>query len=85
MRARADVNDSRIIGPNGQGPEQQLAVATRQEELLVADIVPQTFNSVRRHLQRGGSRAIFKQLAREMLTIVDEAEAALDERATARL
>ena len=28
----ADVNDSRIIGPDGQGPEQQLALATIELE-----------------------------------------------------
>ncbi len=32
------VNNSRIIGPDGQGPEPKLAYATRHEQLLVADI-----------------------------------------------
>ena len=51
------MNDSRIIGPNGQGPEQQLARATNKEELLVADIKPQTANGIKRQLARDGSRA----------------------------
>ncbi len=32
------VNDSRIIAPNGQGPESRLARATHKEQVLVADI-----------------------------------------------
>ena len=32
------VNNSRILGPSGQGPEPKLAYATRKEQLLVADI-----------------------------------------------
>ena len=68
------MNDSRIIGPNAQGPEEQLAVASRKEELIVADIVPQTVSSVRRQLARDGSRAIFKQLAEEMRKAALEAD-----------
>lgn len=33
------VNNSRIIGPDNQGPEPVLARATRKEQLLVADVV----------------------------------------------
>ena len=77
------MNDSRIIGPKGQGPEDQLAVATTKEELLVADIVPQTVNGVRRQLARDGSRAIFKQLAEEMTKVALEVE--IEQKATARL
>lgn len=80
----ADVNDSRIIGPDGQGPEQQLALATNKEELLVADIVPQDANGVKRQLARDGSRAIFKELAEEMAKAALEAEAE-EEKAAARL
>ena len=80
----ADVNDSRIIGPDGQGPEQQLALATNKEELLVADIVPQAANGVKRQLARDGSRAIFKELAEEMAKAALEAEAE-EEKAAARL
>ena len=78
----ADVNDSRIIGPDGQGPEQQLALATNKEELLVADIVPQAANGVKRQLARDGSRAIFKELAEEMAKAALEAEG---EKTAARL
>ena len=79
----ADVNDSRIIGPDGQGPEQQLAVASNKEELLVADIVPQAASGVKRQLARDGSRAIFKELAKEMAKAALEAEAEV--KAAARL
>ena len=77
------MNDSRIIGPNGQGPEQQLARATNKEELLVADIKPQTANGIKRQLARDGSRAIFRELAEEMTKAALEAEA--EENATACL
>lgn len=60
-------------------------MATRTEELLVADIAPKTTNGVKRQLARDGSRAIFKELAEEMTKAVLEADAETHEQAAARL
>ena len=63
---REYVNNSRIVLPDGQGPERTLARATRHEQLLVADVP----------LDRGGNRAaaaarrtpwLFRELAAEMV------------------
>ena len=60
------VNNSRIVEPNGQGPENKLAHATRKEQLLVADI----------EYERDGNRVLqaaackpwrFKEMGNEMI------------------
>ena len=63
---REYVNNSRIIAPNGQGPEEALARATRKEQLLVADI---EFNS-NGNSPAGAARKnpwLFRELGKEMI------------------
>jgi predicted amidohydrolase len=59
------VNNSRIIGPNSQGPEEALAKATRKEQMLVADIEfdPRS-NGVRSTILR--EPWLFNELAEEI-------------------
>jgi hypothetical protein len=59
------VNNSRIITPNSQGPEEALAKATREEQMLVADIEfnPRS-NGVRSTIQR--EPWLFNELAEEI-------------------
>ncbi len=60
------VNDSRILMPNTQGPEQNLARARRKEQLLVADVpLDVSYNKA-----TDAARArpwLFRELAQEML------------------
>ena len=60
------VNNSRIIEPNGQGPENKLAYATRKEQLLVADIEYEREDN--RVLQAAARTPwLFKELGAEMV------------------
>ena len=60
------VNNSRIVEPNGQGPEHKLAYATRKEQLLVADIEYEREDN--RVLQAAARTPwLFKELAAEMV------------------
>ena len=60
------VNNSRIVEPNGQGPEHKLAYATRKEQLLVADIEYEREDN--RVLQAAARTPwLFKELATEMV------------------
>jgi predicted amidohydrolase len=70
---REYVNNSRIVLPDGQGPERTLARATRREQLLVADVP----------LDRGRNRAaaaarrtpwLFRELAAEMVRAAGETD-----------
>jgi predicted amidohydrolase len=59
------VNNSRIIVPNCQGPEETLAKATRKEQLLVGDIeFNPASNGVRSAIQR--DPWLFSELAEEI-------------------
>ena len=60
------VNNSRIVEPNGQGPENKLAYATRKEQLLVADI---EYDLEGNEVLRSVARApwLFKELGTEMV------------------
>ena len=60
------VNNSRIVEPNGQGPEHKLAYATRKEQLLVADIEYEREDN--RVLQAAARTPwLFKELGAEMV------------------
>ena len=60
------VNNSRIVEPNGQGPEHKLAYATRKEQLLVADIEYEREDN--RVLQAAARTPwMFKELGAEMV------------------
>ena len=60
------VNNSRIVEPNGQGPEHKLAHATRKEQLLVADIEYEREDN--RVLQAAARTPwLFKELGAEMV------------------
>ena len=60
------VNNSRIVAPNSQGPEEQLARATRKEQLLVADIAYDLEeNRVRQAARR--TPWLFRELGEEMV------------------
>ena len=58
------VNNSRIIGPNGQGPEPVLARATRREQLLVADLTYDLDNHLARRVEQ--KKWLYRELAQEM-------------------
>ena len=58
------VNNSRIIGPNGQGPEQVLARAVRKEQVLVADITYDLENQLVQRFKR--NKWLYRELAAEM-------------------
>lgn len=62
------VNNSRIISPNGQGPEPRLAYATHKEQLLAADIEfdPEA-NPVAR--QARSKSWLFRELGEQMLKV----------------
>ncbi len=62
------VNDSRIIAPYGQGPEPQLARATRKEQLLVAEI---EFDENRNPVadQAKSTRWLFKEMGETMVRL----------------
>ena len=64
------VNDSRIIAPYGQGPEPQLARATRKEQLLVADI---EFDENRNPIahQAKSTPWLFKEMGETMVRLAD--------------
>ena len=62
------VNNSRIIGPDGQGPEPTLAGATKKEQLIFADIEFQIGqNRVNEMAARNPWR--FRELGREMMQL----------------
>ncbi len=60
------VNNSRIIAPNSQGPEEKLAYATRKEQLLVAEI---EYDLQQNGVLQEAERVpwIFEQLGAEMI------------------
>ena len=58
------VNNSRIIGPSGQGPEPVLARATRREQLLVADLTYDLDNHLARRVEQ--KKWLYRELAQEM-------------------
>ena len=59
------VNNSRIIGPDGQGPEPKLAYATRHEQLLVADIACDSGSNKARAVARR-TPWLFAELGKEL-------------------
>jgi predicted amidohydrolase len=59
------VNNSRIIGPHGQGPEPVLARATRKEQLLVADVSYDRENHLVQRFKK--SKWLYRELAAEMM------------------
>ena len=60
------VNNSRIVEPNGQGPENKLAYATRKEQLMVADIEYERDGN--RVLQAAACKPwLFKEMGNEMI------------------
>ena len=60
------VNDSRILMPNTQGPEQNLVRARRKEQLLVADVPLDALHNKAKDAAR--SRPwLFRELGQEML------------------
>jgi predicted amidohydrolase len=63
---REYVNNSRILKPDGQGPEPVLARATRYEQLLVADV---EVNPAKNSAAAAAARVpwLFEGLAQEML------------------
>jgi omega-amidase len=64
------VNNSRIIVPNSQGPEETLAKATRKEQLLVGDIeFKPASNVVRSTIHR--DPWLFNELADEIRKVTD--------------
>ncbi len=60
------VNNSRIVAPNSQGPEEQLARATRKEQLLVADIA---YDLEENRVRQAAGKApwLFRELGEEMV------------------
>ena len=68
---REYVNNSRIIVPDGQGPEKVLARATRKEQLLTADIqIEPDINKARRLVSR--SPELFRELGETLLALTDQ-------------
>ena len=59
------VNNSRILGPNSQGPEERLAIARHHEQLLVADI---EYDPAENKVLTTARRVpwLFRELGREM-------------------
>jgi len=66
---REYVNNSRILGPGGQGPEPKLAYATRREQLLVADI---TYDLDDNKALTAAKRTpwLFEELSEEMMKAI---------------
>ena len=62
------VNDSRIIAPFGQGPEPQLARATRKEQLVVADVEFEDARNPIAH-QAKSTPWLFKEMGEAMVRL----------------